>query len=143
MGPRAGLDEHLKSRRTEGFDPWTVDPVHNRYTDYVIPAQIWGFLHFYKRSNPYFCDVMKFFVNLRSGFQIVWPGSSVGIVTGYCLDGPGIESQWGRDFSHLSRPALGHTQPPIQGVPCLSRGKERPGCDADPSPPSSAVVMKV
>jgi len=27
------------------------------------------------------------------------PGSVVGIVTGYGLDGPGIESRWGRDFS--------------------------------------------
>ena len=26
------------------------------------------------------------------------PGSSVGIATGYGLDGPGIESRWGRDF---------------------------------------------
>jgi len=25
--------------------------------------------------------------------------SSVGIVTGYGLDGPGIESRWGREFS--------------------------------------------
>jgi hypothetical protein len=29
------------------------------------------------------------------------------------LDGPGIESRWGRDFSHTSRPALGPTQPPV------------------------------
>ena len=35
--------------------------------------------------------------------------SSVGIATGYGLDGPGIESRWGRDFLHLSRPALGPT----------------------------------
>jgi hypothetical protein len=27
------------------------------------------------------------------------PGSSVGIATDYGLDGPGIESWWGRDFS--------------------------------------------
>jgi hypothetical protein len=27
------------------------------------------------------------------------PGSSVGIATDYGLDGPGIESRWGRDFS--------------------------------------------
>jgi hypothetical protein len=35
--------------------------------------------------------------------------SSVGIATRYWLDGPGIESQWGRDFSQPSRPALGPT----------------------------------
>ena len=48
--------------------------------------------------------------------------SSVGIVTRYGLGGPGIESWWGRDFPHLSRPALGPTQPPVQWVPGLSRG---------------------
>jgi hypothetical protein len=32
------------------------------------------------------------------------PGSSVDIATGYGLDGPGIESWWGRDFPHLSGP---------------------------------------
>jgi hypothetical protein len=39
--------------------------------------------------------------------------SSVGIATGYVLDDPEIESRWGRNFSHLSRPALGPTQPPV------------------------------
>jgi hypothetical protein len=30
------------------------------------------------------------------------PGSSVGIATDYGLDGPGIESRWGRDlFAHV------------------------------------------
>jgi hypothetical protein len=52
------------------------------------------------------------------------PGSSVGIATGYGLDGPGIESRWGRDFPHLSRPTLGPIQPPVQCVPGLSRGVE-------------------
>ena len=33
------------------------------------------------------------------------PGSSVGIATGYGLDGPGIESQWRRDFrTYPNRP---------------------------------------
>jgi len=42
------------------------------------------------------------------------PSSVVGIATGYRLDGPGIESRWGRDFPHLSRLALETTQPPVQ-----------------------------
>ena len=50
------------------------------------------------------------------------PGSSVGISTGYGLDGPGIESRWRRDFPHLSRTALGPIQSPVQWVPGLSRG---------------------
>ena len=33
------------------------------------------------------------------------PGSLVGLETGYVLDGPRIESRWGRDFPYLSRPA--------------------------------------
>jgi hypothetical protein len=48
--------------------------------------------------------------------------SLVGIASRYGLDGPGIESRWGRDFQNPSIPALGPTQP-IQCVPSLSRGK--------------------
>jgi hypothetical protein len=44
----------------------------------------------------------------------------VGITTRYGLEGPGIESRWGRDFPNLSRPAPTPTQPPVQWVPGLS-----------------------
>jgi hypothetical protein len=47
--------------------------------------------------------------------------SSVDVATGYGLDGLGIESRWGRDFPHLSKPALGLNQPTVQWVPGLSR----------------------
>jgi len=60
-------------------------------------------------------------------------GSAVTIAIGYRLDGTGIESRWGRDFLHLSSPGLGPTHPPVQWVPGLSRGTERPERDADPS----------
>jgi len=53
--------------------------------------------------------------------------SSVGIVTGYGLDSPGIESRWGRDFMHLSRLDLGPTQPPYNGYRVFPGGKEGPG----------------
>ena len=52
----------------------------------------------------------------------IGPGSVVGITIAYELDGLGIKSRCGRDFPHLSRPALRPTQPPVQWVPGLSRG---------------------
>ena len=44
-------------------------------------------------------------------------------MTRYGLGGPEIESWWRRDFPHLSRPALGPTQPPVQWVPGISGRK--------------------
>jgi len=41
--------------------------------------------------------------------------------TGYGLDSPGVESRWGQDFPHLSRPTVRPTQPPVEWVPVLPR----------------------
>jgi hypothetical protein len=60
--------------------------------------------------------------------------------TGWTVRGSNPGRGGGGDFPHLSRPALRPTQPPVQRVPGFSRGKMRPGRDADPSPPSKAEV---
>ena len=60
--------------------------------------------------------------------------SPVGIATCYGLDGPGIESRWGRVFPHPSRPALEPTQPPVQWVSGLFRGVKRLGRGVDYPP---------
>jgi hypothetical protein len=67
------------------------------------------------------------------------PGSSVGTVTAYGLDGPGIESRWGRDFPHRS---WGQLSLLYNGYRVFPGGKVRPVRDADPSRPSSAEVKK-
>ena len=71
------------------------------------------------------------------------PGSSVGIAASYVLDSPGIESRWGARFSAPVQTGLGaHPASCTMGTGSFPGGKERPGRDADPSPPSSTVVMK-
>jgi hypothetical protein len=70
------------------------------------------------------------------------PGSVVGRAANYGLDGPGIESRWrgeilgtcpDRPWRQLSLLYNEHRVFPW--------GKERPGRDAVPSPPSSAVCL--
>jgi hypothetical protein len=71
------------------------------------------------------------------------PGSSVGIATDYGLDGPGIESRWGRDFP---RPCPDRPSDPpsllYNGYRVFPGGEVRPGRAADHSPPSSATVVE-
>ena len=68
--------------------------------------------------------------------------SSVSIAIRYGLDGPRIKSRPGLDFLHLSRLALGPTQPPTQGVLGPSRGVKWLGCGIDHPLPSSAEVKE-
>ena len=80
---------------------------------------------------------------LLNEFYMIYIGSrdiSVGIATRYGMDGPGIESRGERDFPHLSRPA--HPASCTMGTGSFPGVKSRPGRDTDPSPPSSAVVIK-
>jgi hypothetical protein len=52
--------------------------------------------------------------------------SAIGKAIIYGLDGPGIESRWRRDIQHLSIPALGPTQPPVQWVQVKVKVKGHP-----------------
>jgi len=70
------------------------------------------------------------------------PGSSVGIATGYVLEGARIESRRGRDFPHCPDRSWGPPSLLYDGYRVFPGGKERPGRDADLSPPSSVVIMK-
>jgi len=62
--------------------------------------------------------------------------------TGYGLDGPGIESQWGEVFRTCPGRSWGPPSLLYKGYRVFPGSKERPGCDADPSPPSRSVVKK-
>jgi hypothetical protein len=66
--------------------------------------------------------------------------SVVGIVNCYGLDGPEIESRWGRDSLHPSRQALGPIQPPVSRVSVFIPGVKQPGRGVDNPPPSSTEL---
>jgi hypothetical protein len=69
------------------------------------------------------------------------PVSSVGIVTDYGLDDPGIESRWDEIFPHPDWP-WGPPSLLYNGYRVFPGGKERLGCAAVHSPPSIATVME-
>ena len=56
-------------------------------------------------------------------FGVSWDNLD-GMAIRYGIDVPGIESRWRQKFLHLSRPALGSTQPSIQWVPGLFHGSK-------------------
>jgi hypothetical protein len=72
--------------------------------------------------NTYrFYIYILYFVDLNAFFS----GSSVGIVTGYGLDGPGIESRWGAIFS-----APLQTGPGVHPVSCIMGTGSFPGVES-------------
>jgi len=80
--------------------------------------------------------------NNNNNNNFIGRDSSVCIATRYGMDGPGIESWWGRDFPHRCIPALGPTQPPIQWIPALFPGGKAAGWWRWLPTPSSAEVKE-
>jgi hypothetical protein len=70
------------------------------------------------------------------------PDSSVGIATGYGLDGPVIESRWGEIFRTCPDRPWGPRSLLYNEYRVFPGGKMRLGHAADHSPPSNASVME-
>ena len=70
------------------------------------------------------------------------PGSSVGIATGYGLDGPGSNPGGGEIFRTCPDRPWGPHSLLYNEYRVFPGNKERPRRDADHSRPSSAVVKK-
>jgi len=66
------------------------------------------------------CTLLNMYKIRRCHIIFCGPGSSVGITSGYGLDGPGIESGGGGGEIFRTCPDR-PTQPPVQWVPGLSR----------------------
>jgi hypothetical protein len=66
--------------------------------------------------------------------------SSVGIVTDYGLDGPGIDAGGGEIFRTCPDQPWGPPSLLYNGYRVFPGSRKRPGRDADPSPLSSAEV---
>jgi hypothetical protein len=115
-------------------------PVTSKLGPIGFPAKSIRNYHYSLRNNP-----EEGHSQLRMCLRLntfVGRDSSVGMATGYGLDGPGIESRWGRDFSHKSNPGLGaHPASCAMGTGSFP-GVKRPGRGADHPPPPIPQVKK-
>jgi hypothetical protein len=85
-------------------------------------------------------SLFNFLVYTRINYS--GPGSSVGIASGYGLDGPGIESRWGaRFFTPVQTGPEAHPAPCTMGTGSFP-GVKRPERGAEHPPPSSVEVKK-
>jgi len=89
------------------------------------------------RNGSLYCMESSLF--LSSLLQTGGPRSVVGIATGYGLDGPGIGYGGSEIFRTCPARPWGPHSLLHNGYRVFPEGKQRPGRDADPLPPSSAV----
>jgi hypothetical protein len=95
--------------------------------------------HYATIGEAYMCHLFQCIISAKGIYRV--RDSSVGIATGYGLDGPGTESRWDRNFSHKSRPALGPPRLLYNGYRVFL-GDEAAGSWCWPPTPFSAEVKK-
>jgi len=134
---------------------------HNSSYEPIKNTSLWALLIYVFKKSPFTYDsVTKMYANQGHNKLLMHlyhtvalsydlkharilpcgPGTVVRIAIGYGLDGPGIETRWGVRFSAPVQ--TGPRSPPsllYNGYRVFPGGKERPGRDADTSPPSSAI----
>jgi hypothetical protein len=105
------------------MDLFQSNLAHNAHVKQLSLYTIPNLAHFKEQFNLRFTlkfsirtlnCIRDFVGNLCTVLIVCGPGSVVGIATGYGLECLVIESLCRRDFPHLSRPALGPIQPPVQ-----------------------------
>jgi hypothetical protein len=94
----------------------------------------------YSNNNNLVWNLKNYFLSCL--FYLGRRDSSVGIATGYGLDGPGIDSRWGETYSAPVQTGPGaHPASYTMGTGSFS-GVKRPGRGVDHPPPSSAEVKE-
>jgi hypothetical protein len=78
--------------------------------------------------------LFKRYIELMTYICCHGPISSVGITTGYGLDGPEIESRWGEIFHTCPDRPWGPPSLLYNGYRVFPGARKRPGRDTDPSP---------
>jgi hypothetical protein len=112
-----------------GFEPivWKSAPVLKIIPDFSLILCEWCYYScLITRWQPYaymkkvheIWDVFHLIPKFCSEHLPVGRDSDIGIATRYKLYSPGILVWWRQDFPHPCRPALGHTQLPVQWVRC-------------------------
>jgi hypothetical protein len=129
--------------------------LHTEESGLLVWLLFLGSMKFSPADSRPLLGELTFFLICQEIPRIVWntkfpvpphsmcgPRSSVGIETGYGLDGPGIESRWGaRFFAPVQTGPETHPASCTMGTGSFP-GVKRPGRGADHPPPSSAEVKK-
>ena len=100
----------------------------------ICGSSVWHLLHVILLAPT----ILRLYLNFWVGWYSV-----VGIVTCYGLDGPGIESRWGWDFLHPSRPALGPPNLLYNGYQVFPGGNVARAWHWQPTPSSADVKETV